>query len=46
MMRIELKEVSIGYDNAVVLKDIDLSFESGQFYCILGANGIGENHFV
>ena len=42
MMRIELKEVSIGYDNAVVLKDIDLSFESGQFYCILGANGIGK----
>lgn len=41
-MKIELSKASIGYGDIVVLQDIDLCFESGHFYCILGANGIGK----
>lgn len=41
-MRIKLENVSIGYEKAVILENINLSFESGQFYCVLGANGIGK----
>ena len=41
-MRIKLENVSIGYEKTVVLENVNLLFESGQFYCILGANGIGK----
>lgn len=41
-MRIELDKVSVGYEKVAILSDISLSFESGQFYCLLGANGIGK----
>ena len=41
-MRIELRKASIGYEKVIVLKDIDLTFETGKFYCVLGANGIGK----
>lgn len=41
-MTIDLQHVSVGYNNTVILKDINLCFESGRFYCILGANGIGK----
>ena len=41
-MKIELEKVSVGYEKTAILKDINLTFESGQFYCILGANGIGK----
>ena len=42
MMKIDLNNVSVGYDKTVVLKDITLSIESGNFVCVLGANGIGK----
>ncbi len=41
-MTIDLKNVCVGYDKKAVLDHVDLSFESGHFYCILGANGIGK----
>lgn len=41
-MRIKLENVSIGYEKTAILENINLLFESGQFYCILGANGIGK----
>ncbi len=41
-MRIDLNKVSVGYDKTIVLKDITLSIESGNFVCVLGANGIGK----
>ena len=40
-MKIELDNVSVGYDKTIVLKNITLSIESGNFVCVLGANGIG-----
>lgn len=41
-MKIKLENVSIGYEKTAIMENINLSFESGQFYCILGANGIGK----
>lgn len=41
-MRIELDNVSVGYDKTTVLSNVSLSIESGQFICVLGANGIGK----
>lgn len=41
-MEIKLKNVSCGYKNKVVLNKIDLTFDTGNIYCILGANGIGK----
>lgn len=41
-MRIDLNKISVGYDKTIVLKDITLSIESGNFVCVLGANGIGK----
>lgn len=42
MMKIKLENVSVGYEKTVILDNISLSFESGEFYCILGSNGIGK----
>lgn len=41
-MRIELRNVSVGYGRTPVISSINLCFESGHFYCLLGANGIGK----
>lgn len=41
-MKIELKDVTCGYRNVDVLSGLNLSFETGEFWCILGANGIGK----
>lgn len=41
-MKIELKNVTCGYHNEDVLSELNLSFETGEFWCILGANGIGK----
>ena len=41
-MIIELIDVSVGYEKTVVISEINLRFESGHFYCLLGANGIGK----
>lgn len=41
-MKIELIDASIGYDKTVIIQGINLSFESGHFYCLLGGNGIGK----
>ncbi len=41
-MTIELSDVSVGYDQTVIIDHIHLRLESGHFYCLLGANGIGK----
>lgn len=41
-MKIELCNVDVGYEKHVILDGINLTFESGHFYCILGSNGIGK----
>lgn len=41
-MTIDFNNVSVGYENTVVLEEINLTLKSGHFYCILGSNGIGK----
>ena len=41
MSLIELKNLSLGYDNHIVLKDINLTIEENDFICIVGPNGSG-----
>lgn len=45
-MRIELQDVSIGYDGTEVLRNIDLVFEGRGLYCIIGPNGVGKSTLV
>ena len=38
---IEFENIDVGYDEKVVLKDINLKIKSGEHFAILGANGSG-----
>ena len=41
-MEINFKHISCGYEKVDILRDLTFDFETGKFYCILGANGIGK----
>lgn len=41
-MEINLLNVCCGYKRADILQNLNINFTTGQFYCILGANGIGK----
>jgi len=41
-MKIKLHNISFAYDNDPIIKQINCSFESGNFYSILGPNGSGK----
>lgn len=41
-MEIILKGVTCGYRSIDVLNNLNLSFGTGEFWCILGSNGIGK----
>lgn len=40
---IEFENIDVGYDEKVVLKDINLKIKSGEHFAILGANGSGKS---
>ena len=42
MAILELKNVSKGYGDAPILKDITLAIEPGQFVVVLGFSGTGK----
>ncbi|MFK7892063.1 MAG: ABC-F family ATPase [Granulosicoccus sp.] len=42
----ELEAVVAGYDDHIVLKNIDLMIEAGEKVAIIGPNGIGKSTFV
>jgi zinc transport system ATP-binding protein len=46
MSLIELKNLSLGYDNITVLKDINMVIEENDFICIVGPNGSGKSTLV
>ena len=46
MNLIELKNLSLGYDNTTVLKDINMTIEENDFICIVGPNGSGKSTLV
>jgi len=41
-MRLELNNVSCGYGKTAVIKNISLSVETGEIFCLLGPNGVGK----
>ncbi|MGU3586565.1 ABC transporter ATP-binding protein [Rhodococcus sp. C26F] len=40
---LEVKGLTAGYGNRVILRDIDLTVGSGEVLCVLGANGVGKS---
>ena len=46
MNLIELKNVFLGYDNHLVLENISMTIEEGDFICIVGPNGSGKSTLV
>lgn len=40
---IELRNVSISYENKSVIKNLSTSFSDGEFVCIIGKNGSGKS---
>ena len=43
---IELKNISLSYDNRVVLRDINLTLNRGDFMLVTGANGGGKTSLI
>lgn len=46
MNLIETKNLSLGYDNNIVLKDLNIQVEDSDFICIVGPNGSGKSTLV
>lgn len=46
MSLIELKNLTLGYDKDVIIKNINLSIEENDFICIVGPNGSGKSTLV
>lgn len=40
---IKVENLTIGYDNQIILKDINLNIKDGEYVCIIGANGSGKS---
>ena len=46
MSLIEIKNLTLGYDKHVVLKNINMNIEENDFICIVGPNGSGKSTLV
>lgn len=46
MSLIELKNVTLGYEKDIILKNINLEIEDNDFICIVGPNGSGKSTLV
>ena len=46
MSLVELKNLTLGYENHVVLKKINMTIEENDFICIVGPNGSGKSTLV
>ncbi|MFV0380713.1 MAG: ATP-binding cassette domain-containing protein [Breznakia sp.] len=44
-MKLKIDDLSMEFDQKVVLKGIDYTFESGKIYALLGRNGAGKTTF-
>ncbi len=42
MVRIKVKDVTLGYDGKNVVENLNFEIESGDFFCIVGDNGSGK----
>ncbi|MGN0435784.1 MAG: ATP-binding cassette domain-containing protein, partial [Wujia sp.] len=43
MSILSVTNLSIGYENKVIVKDINFQVEEGQYVCIIGENGAGKS---
>ena len=46
MSLIELKNVTLGYDNHIVLRNISFKIEENDFICVVGPNGSGKSTLI
>ena len=46
MSQIECKNISVKYENQVVLEDISFCIEPGDYICVVGENGAGKSTLV
>ena len=46
MSIIELKNISLGYENHIVLKNINIDIDEKDFLCIVGPNGSGKSTLI
>lgn len=45
-MNIECKNVTLGYENRIVAKNVNFSINQGDYLCIVGENGTGKSSLV
>lgn len=45
-MELVCKNVSIGYEDQLVIKNIDFALEKGDYCCVLGENGAGKSSLL
>lgn len=43
MSQISCKNVSLGYDGNIIIKELNFSVDSGDYLCIIGENGAGKS---
>ena len=46
MPDIKCTNVSLGYDNNIIIKDLNLSVDRGDYLCIVGENGSGKSTLI
>lgn len=45
-MIFELKDVTLGYENTIVVKNLNFTLAQGEYLCIVGENGTGKSTLV
>ncbi len=45
-MLLECKNLVLGYDNRIVMKDLNFTIEDGEYVCLFGDNGSGKSTLV
>lgn len=40
---IKVENLTIGYDNQIILKNVNINIKEGEYVCIIGANGSGKS---
>lgn len=40
---IKVEDLTIGYDNQIILKDVNININEGEYVCIVGTNGSGKS---
>jgi ABC-type branched-subunit amino acid transport system ATPase component len=43
---LDIQNLSIGYENNIIIDGLNVSFQKGNSYCIVGKNGAGKSTFL